>query len=171
MSNKLREIKTLIENEVGYPLDKNSRKREVVMARALYYKIARDLYSGSNKLTLRKIGEELGKDHATVLHGLRKVSPFVLKDTYFNNVYKSVLHVIDKSKYENFSESEAENERLKSENISLRIENNKLQQAIDRMTEDSDEFFTITYGLSEVQLGEIYNKIRLMAKMMKSANA
>lgn len=64
-------IKEKIENLVGFKLDEKSRKRDLVDARSVYYKILLDECS----MTLEAIGETLSKNHATVLHGINQVFP------------------------------------------------------------------------------------------------
>jgi hypothetical protein len=54
----------------------NSRKRELVEARAFYYELARRLTTHS----FQKIGEPLHKHHATVMYSLNNVVKFLDKD-------------------------------------------------------------------------------------------
>lgn len=54
----------------------NSRKREIVEARAFYYELARRLTSYS----FVKIGGSLDKTHATVMHSINNVVPFLDKE-------------------------------------------------------------------------------------------
>lgn len=63
----LNEIKQLVELKTGYNISQESRERELVYCRAIYFKLCRKhtLY------TLKKIGKTLNKDHATVLHGIK----------------------------------------------------------------------------------------------------
>ena len=63
---KLQEIKKLTILELGVDINIKSRAREVVFARAVYYKLCREF----TKQPLSAIGREVGKDHATVLYGI-----------------------------------------------------------------------------------------------------
>ena len=54
----------------------NSRKRELVEARAFYYELARRLTTH----TFQKIGDPLEKHHATVMYSLNNVVKFLDKD-------------------------------------------------------------------------------------------
>lgn len=54
----------------------NSRKREIVEARAFYYELARRLTTH----TFQKIGDPLQKHHATVMYSLNNVVKFLDKD-------------------------------------------------------------------------------------------
>lgn len=56
-----------LQNKTGLDLKKPTRKRQYVLVRSLYYKLAREYTVHS----LHKIGSMFNKDHATVLHGLK----------------------------------------------------------------------------------------------------
>jgi hypothetical protein len=68
------EIKELIEKITRTNLSVKSRKREIVDYRIVAFKLTREL----TNLSLAAIGRLYNKDHATVLHGLKKFE--VLKD-------------------------------------------------------------------------------------------
>ena len=50
-------------------IERRTRKREVVEARYMYYEICR-----MRRMSLNEIGQSVGKDHATVLHGTKRFS-------------------------------------------------------------------------------------------------
>ena len=64
---QLKEIAEVVNHYFGLDIRKNSRKREYVMAKSIYYYIARKY----TKRSLMAIGREINRDHATVLHGLK----------------------------------------------------------------------------------------------------
>jgi transcriptional regulator with AAA-type ATPase domain len=66
---KLQDIKNFVDSEFDIDISKNTRKREYVEARALYYKLAKEY----TKLSLERIGGKLNRDHATVIHALNNV--------------------------------------------------------------------------------------------------
>lgn len=70
---KINNIIKNVSTEFGFDIKKRSRKREYIYARAVYYKISRDVY---NK-TLAEIGSAVGVDHATVLHSIKNVFPVI----------------------------------------------------------------------------------------------
>ena len=57
-------IKEYVINLYGLDIEKDTRKREYVDARAFYYKLCRELTNCS----LTTIGESVGRDHSIVLH-------------------------------------------------------------------------------------------------------
>lgn len=64
---QLKEIAEVVNHYFGLDIRKNSRKREYIMARCIYYYIAKKYTNRS----FAAIGRELGKDHATAIHGLK----------------------------------------------------------------------------------------------------
>ena len=68
MEIKLDFIIDTLQNKTGLNIRKRTQKREYFLARAIYYKLAKEYTFCS----LSKIGAEVGKDHATVLHGIKK---------------------------------------------------------------------------------------------------
>jgi len=64
---QLKEIAEVVNHYFGLDIRKNSRKRENVMAKSIYYYIARKY----TKRSLMAIGREVNRNHGTVLHGLK----------------------------------------------------------------------------------------------------
>lgn len=77
-------IRELVEHETGYDLTNTKRTTEYVYMRAMYYKLCREYTLHS----LNTIGKSVGKNHATVLHGLKLFDNWIDKheksyiDTY-----------------------------------------------------------------------------------------
>jgi hypothetical protein len=85
---KTPEIKDLVENELGYRINVNSRKRHIVYGRAIYFKICKD----RTNLSLSRIGETLNLNHATVLHSLKKIFPsFELYNPEYMEIYNRII--------------------------------------------------------------------------------
>jgi|TARA_R110000823_G_scaffold296835_1_gene416841 hypothetical protein len=98
---KLQEIKKLTSLESGIDIGIKSRARQVVYARAIYYKLCREFTMQS----LSAIGREVGKDHATVLYGINLFDDVVSEfEMECLKVYDRIKLVImntdsDKEKY------------------------------------------------------------------------
>jgi chromosomal replication initiation ATPase DnaA len=69
----IKQIRDIVENNVGFNLEVRSRKRHHSDARAIFYKLCRE-YTNDTFVT---IGEELNKNYATVVHGVHKIFPVV----------------------------------------------------------------------------------------------
>ena len=84
MSTKFREdkllklLQKLVEDRLGIDLMKNTRRTNYVYARALFYGLAYN----TNAYSYASIGNYVGKDHATVLHSIKKVLPHVLQNEF-----------------------------------------------------------------------------------------
>lgn len=71
MKNK--EIIAKVSKEFGIDITKRTRKTEYLYARAVYYKLAKEIFHR----TYSDIGKEVGLDHATVLHSIKNVFPVI----------------------------------------------------------------------------------------------
>ena len=78
----LKDIKKTVEHVTGLSLTKNTRKREYVYARFIYFYLARKygkkefIIDGCVKYydcSLDSIGKLINKDHATVIHGCKQM--------------------------------------------------------------------------------------------------
>lgn len=67
------QLKKVIKEITGVDINEVSRKREIIEARAVYYKILKQI---DKKKSLKSIGASVGKDHATVLHSLNNYDMF-----------------------------------------------------------------------------------------------
>jgi len=80
-----KELIELVENKTDILLRSKTRKVEYVMARAVYYRLAKELHLGS----LASIGHEIGRNHATVLWSINN-HWFNMKND-FPSIYKAYL--------------------------------------------------------------------------------
>lgn len=85
----IKDILALVEKETGLDLSVRSRKRELVYYRYVYFKLAREhSYSA-----LSDIGALIGRDHSTVLHGIKVFNDVV--SVYEYDVYKIYNKISD----------------------------------------------------------------------------
>lgn len=79
------QIKVEVAKKLGLSLNRNTRKREYVYARAIYFKLCREF----SHATLSSIGKSVNRDHASVLHGLFVFDVIALhKDTILGSYTK-----------------------------------------------------------------------------------
>ena len=67
------QLKKVIQEITGVDINEVSRKREIIEARAIYYKVLKQI---DKKKSLQSIGASVGKNHATVLHSLKNYDMF-----------------------------------------------------------------------------------------------
>jgi DNA-binding protein Fis len=166
MSSKLKQIRRLIEDQVGFSLDLNTRKREVVLARTVYYMVARDFRNGRNQVSLSAIGEELSKDHTTVLHAINNNSFQIMDDEYYSELYDAVMAQVQDNKVDRgFTITSPEESKRTTE---LYLENVRLRKKLKDLVTYSDRFAQLTADLNEGQLDDVYDKVTLMVKVMNA---
>ncbi len=116
---KVTDLKKYVETCTGIvDISSKDKTRPYAHARALYYKLARDYTPES----FNTIGKLLGKNHATVMHGINKIFKEALM--YEDDIieYYNKFKVV-KDKYLTNEQLRAENEILL---IKLKILENKL---------------------------------------------
>lgn len=120
------EIKIIVEEHFNVNLINKSRKRHLVEARYIYFKLCMDY---ADKKTLASIGKSLNKDHATVLHGIRSVTNWMLYDMSLLENYEK-LHklLMSISKTKNKKESLYISLAKKIDQMDITIKN--LQQKV-----------------------------------------
>ena len=128
----LKIIREAVETITGCDTNKVTRVREYVQARAMYYHFARK--SGA---TLTAIGQSNGKDHATIIHGLKKFEEYHNYDELFRKQYRQLQELlidIHINKEDTASENISEALRLKNEALVQR--NINLQQELTKASLD-----------------------------------
>ena len=83
----LDDIKHLVERETGIDLSLRSRRRHLVYARFLFFKLARNHTSH----TFKDIGRFINKDHASVLHGVKQFDNIIRE--YEDELYKIYIKI------------------------------------------------------------------------------
>jgi hypothetical protein len=97
-TTKLKVIRQEVEKVCERNIRTKSRKREIVYARVLYYRLCKDLTTHS----LSEIGSALKKDHATVLHGLKNYEQMILmKDKFYLEAYTKIYDKLKLNYYIN----------------------------------------------------------------------
>jgi len=81
-------IKKIVEKHFNLKLDEQTRRFEVVFARGCYFKICREL----TKNSFQKIGNTLGKNHATVMHGIKTVNDLIETDKDLKDQFDELLN-------------------------------------------------------------------------------
>ena len=109
-----------------------TRQVEYVQARMIFYKFARE-----NKQTLQAIGKFLKRDHATVMHSLKKFEQDVQYDSAFRakyNAVRDILGNLDIRECENATETLLEAYEMR--NANLIKQNAELRAKLSRLTSD-----------------------------------
>ena len=128
-------IKEAVTTITGLDLDKVTRQRDHVQARAMYYYFAR--HSGA---TLDSIGKSAGKDHTTIMYALKKFDEYHTYDNIFRKQYAQLSELLsgikDDTKIDVTDSLRLKNESLIQNNIKLQRELSKASQDKPKVIED-----------------------------------
>ena len=137
-------IRKAVETITNCDVVERTRQREYVQARSIFYRFARD-----NKQTLQAIGKFLKRDHATVMHSLKKFEQDVEYDSLFRanyNAVKDILGNLDVKGCEDATETLLEAYEMR--NTYLIKQNTELRAKLSRLTSD-DTINELLEGLPE----------------------
>lgn len=109
METKIDFIQNVIEVVERHDLKKVSRKQEIIYPRYYIYSLLRDA-----KYSLSAIGRIFGKDHATVLHGIRMHKLFMKQN---DKVYEMLIEQVKSEIYITPKEYNLKEEVLKCTSI------------------------------------------------------
>ena len=169
MTNRLIEtghIATVVNDVTGCNILTKTRVRSVVEARAIYYYLCRKY----TNYTTAEIGETVGKDHSTVLHGLKSIEDWMRFDPNFNKEL-DLCDLKIKYIYQVLQDEELTVEEALSNLFTLEEENKKLLQTniellslIEKMEENQrlQDKYLIRAGYKQglSRLGMKYNTQR-----------
>lgn len=166
MKTKLEDIKRVVENEVGHRIDTRSKRREHTYARAVYCKVARELSEEGNNPSLQLIGEVINRDHASVRHNIMVIFPFSQKETSYRQLYETLTLMFsgDPKKVNEIRRVK----RLSKRIIELDRHNESLTYKLSILQREGDRFAKLTDGFSAEEMDEIYDKLEIMAKAIRS---
>lgn len=81
-------IRRLVESHLNLKIAVKSRRREIVEARHIYCLIARK----HTDFNLRNIGQEVKRDHTSVLHSVKRAKEYLEVDEEFRNKFFNLEH-------------------------------------------------------------------------------
>ena len=181
MEIKLDFIIDTLQKKTGLDLRKRTQIREYFLTRAIYYKLAREYTFHS----LSKIGAEVGKDHATVLHGIKKFDLEMKK--YYPELYDLYTNFKLRYPVELFNndddipapeELSAIVERINNMDNQIKqrdAEVKRLNLEIDLMKHNGEDkrsdIVKLVSEISEDQLPLFMERVTAMVRMMNTTTA
>jgi hypothetical protein len=157
-------IRKAVETITNCDVVERTRQREYVQARSIFYRFARD-----NKQTLQAIGKFLERDHATVMHSLKKFEQDVEYDSAFRanyNAVKDILGNLDVKGCEDATETLLEAYEMR--NTYLIEQNTELRAKLSRLTSD-DTINELLEGIPEDKIQYfINNQLRSFVNIEKA---
>lgn len=163
----LEQLANFVSAKLEIDIRNNTRKQEYIIARCIYYKLAREFKMGS----LTAIGRVLGKGHATVLNSLKYMANDL--EVYFPTHYKKYREIRQElkspgmeirsfeSKYyelqDRYSELLEENTLLKS----------KVESMISKVDKNgSEDLVNLVRGVPEDKISTLRLRLNAIVKML-----
>jgi hypothetical protein len=165
-TTKLKVILDEVKNTLETDIRAKRRTRELVYARAVYYRLCKDLTSHS----LSEIGSCLRKDHATVLHGLKVFEHLEFnKDYTYIKAYEEMYDRLKMNyfiKFNNSKEMKTKYYRYVNENINLREKNKHMKFFVSKQLKDVFETCREEFGFvpQTAYLKQRFSQINEMLK-------
>lgn len=160
MEEKIIEI---IAQELGVDITQDCRKREIIEARALYFYIIKKLYP---KMSLQRIGDNLNKNHATVIHSLKNYPYYEKYNPKLEDVKNNILHLVGQAD-EPVDITKMQTIELKKRILDLE---NSLQQERNRPRYEFTIIEQLENLLRDTKGTEQYNLITLRLEAFYSMN-
>ena len=133
------ELKKAIQEITGVDINEVTRKRETIEARAIYYKVLKQI---DKKKSLKSIGASVGKDHATVLHSLKNYDMFEQFNPTLKLFRKQILQRLNYKPIEYFGNisNEQEIERLNVYIFNMEQEIESLKETITNLQKPRNNY-------------------------------
>ena len=133
------QLKKVIQEITGVDINEVSRKREIIEARAVYYKILKQI---DKKKSLKSIGASVGKDHATVLHSLNNYDMFEQFNPTLKLFRKQILQRLNYASGEQILDMSKEEliDSLQLDIMKLTDEIENLQQTITNLQKPRNKY-------------------------------
>ncbi|QDP50512.1 MAG: putative bacterial DnaA helix-turn-helix protein [Prokaryotic dsDNA virus sp.] len=115
-----KKIHKLVTQYTKTEIASNTRKRQNVYARAIYFKLCKEL----TKLTLKEIGQTLNKTHATVLHSINNIFPAIkLYDKKLYKIYTELTNNDEMPIEQRYAHLKEKYNNLKKQNLPIQYSN------------------------------------------------
>lgn len=128
MDTDIKRVRRIIEEITGVNLGIKTRKRNVIHARRMYYKIL-NLHTN---LSLDAIGKtlEIEQNHATVLHQVKMFDTDYNQDMNFVNIFRKIINAC------NGVTEPTDEDKLKDRNIELNEQISYLKKELEELKKE-----------------------------------
>ena len=170
-------IKIMVEERLNVDFSRKTRRRDYVYSRAVFFMLV-DKYCSISTI---KMGQAVGRDHATVLHYRKNVYHHARSENKYLSAYKYISKVLDKMIEKSsvpdmiykITNLESENERIKrletlipmlSEHLNQKAK--KIIKLEDKIKKIENDFF---FEDHEVRFRELSDKNKELFRLRANA--
>jgi hypothetical protein len=134
---------------------KKTRKREVVYARMIMYKVLKSFH----KHTVTSIGRMFGKNHATILHSINQFDNIVVYDDWLSGRFHCVMSEYTK-------EISLQNKIIADVHLRNKILESEVKMQ-KRIIRQCKEISSIIDGVPEEKVEHIIQKLSMLSEVAK----
>lgn len=132
----LQKLKYLVSDRFNVDITSKCKDIDHVVARAVFYELA---YNKYNFGSLQAIADYVNKNHATVLHGLKNVFPYMkINYPWHYSVYKSIMKEL--FVYVDFKDEDTIEERLAKATEKYNDAVEKYNELLSKYNNSSEDF-------------------------------
>ena len=133
----MEKVRKVIEEYFNVDISNPKRQRDIVEARSMYYKICREHLG----LKFREIAESVGKNHASVIHGIKQLNDLIDTDKKVKQDFDIVLNKFEFYKIK----------RKTMTNMQLMKLCNKLTKRVKKLETENKDFKLTLEWLTDLQ--------------------
>ena len=159
--NKTELLKHIIKEQLKKDVNRVNRDRLLIEARFIYFHILRE----DEQMVYQKIGDTVGMNHASVLHGCQKVNFWLEKDHQFRDKYLMVLAVYNREVYG--IAKEAETNELRDKLNKEREEKTKPEKQTKRLGTVYDRLHLLIDKTPEEKADDLLIRVEAIYNMMQ----
>lgn len=169
MIDRLAVLRRIIETETGIDVKSLEKTNRYVFARAIYYKVARNLKGDTGKyLSLSAIGRSARKDHASVIHSFKNSFDQAMNEPEFNALYNKLCLMIQQPDWKLSTDESKQYQTYASISDMWNKTNNLWERYLKLKAKAANNpILEMIEGLSEDEVQEIVDKLDIMVKSIK----
>lgn len=164
-------LKEIILKETNIDITEQTRKRNIIELRALYYTLIKHF---KPKLTLMEISESVDKNHATVIHGLNNYDMYEQYNDELRELKKLIITQMETENIEEKKDNKVLKLAIKQKDIKisqLEVELEIIKNKLDTFVKSEYEIVNkLNKLLNDTKETELHNTIQIRLEAMHGMN-
>lgn len=170
MIDRLAILRKIIKTDTGIDVASLHKTNKYVFARAVYYRIARNLRSDTGEyLSLSAIGKSVNKDHASVIHSLKYSFDQAMSEPEYKSLFNKLSLMIEQPEWK-FSADKSKYYQMYASVSDMWNKTNSLWERYLKLKAKTanNPILDMVSELSEDEIKEVADKLDIMVKSIKN---
>ena len=160
--NKTEVLKYIIKQSLKKDINIVGRQHDLIEARFIYFHILRNV----EKMRYQKIGNTLGMNHASVLHGCKKADHWIELEFNFKDKYLTILAIYSREVYGEEAEAEVLKRKQPIKPPELYIRANETKQV--KLNDSYAKLHILIDKTPEDKADDLLTRVEAIYNMMQS---